>query len=45
VVLRVAGQVAGVLGVGVVAPPAGPGVVVVPDGERGDLGVEVVEGR
>jgi len=37
-------EVAGVLGVGVVAPSAGAGVLVVPDGERGDLGVEVVAG-
>jgi hypothetical protein len=40
----VAFEITGVVGVGVVAPSAGAGVLVVPDGERGDLGVEVVAG-
>ena len=40
----VAFEVAGVLGVGVVAPFAWAGVLVVPDGERGDLGFQVVAG-
>jgi hypothetical protein len=40
----VAFEVAGVVGVGVVAPFAGAGVLVVPDGERGDPGFEVFLG-
>jgi hypothetical protein len=40
----VAFEVAGVFGVGVVAPFIGAGVLVVPDGERGDLGFEVIAG-
>ena len=37
-------EAAGVLGVGVVAPSVRAGVLVVPDGERGDLGLQVVAG-
>jgi hypothetical protein len=40
----VAFEVAGVVGAGVVAPLVGAGFLVVPDGERGDLGFEVVAG-
>jgi hypothetical protein len=40
----VAFEVAGVLGVGVVTPLVRPGSLVVPDGERGDPGFEVLAG-
>jgi hypothetical protein len=40
----VAFEVAGVAGAGVVGPLVGAGVLVVPDGERGDLGFQAVAG-
>jgi hypothetical protein len=42
--LAVAQEVAGVVGVGVVAPLVRAGVLVVPDGDPGDLGCRVVAG-
>jgi hypothetical protein len=42
--LGVAFEVRGALGIGVVAPLVRAGVLVVPDGERGDPGFQVVAG-
>jgi len=40
----VAFDIAGVVGVSIVAPLVQAGVLVVADGERGDLGFEVIAG-